>query len=402
MNTIITDRIEIRSIVDTSNKKRYVVKGTALMSNKQDIYEYNKNKDGSYKVLKSIFTPNCLQSIKKQAEHKKLFVDVQHELACNSIIRSKIKGKLSKEDIAEIEVMLKIKKVPIAKITDIDLLEDRLDITTELNPMFREIDDEHKNYFDAVWYSLENKFLNGISVNLGQYKYAYDEDENKVIDDIDILGFSYVDSPANIDNSIYEVAMRVLKETGGKNKMENDKTDEERIILEQEKQKYLKDKEEVAKLRGEIEEEKRKLEIEKQKNEQKNIERELLEKTEELKRISEEKETLKKELTSAKGLIKPGFDKYSESGKKVYDEKFFTEKLNEITAEHRKTMEAFNSGKRPLQNNIFKGFGELVQLQAQIGDVTIALDEKDAQYIKEKRLLDIQPTDIITPSLRRK
>lgn len=404
MNTVITDEINVRS-VEEGKTKRYIVKGTALMSNKQDIYAYRRGKDGKVRTLKSIFTPHCLESIKEQSKHKKFFVDIQHQLGHIANIKAMLKDKLTQEELERVITRLKRTEIPIAKPVNIELLEDRLDVTAELNPMFRVVDEEHKNYFDAVWYSLENKYLNGISIVFGDFKYGTNEAGDMVIDDADVLGYSFVDSPADPSNSIYEVTMRSMEGWLNQrevNKMETDKIDEEKAKLEQEKQKYLKDKEEVAKLRGEIEKEKKELEIEKQKAEQRKIEEDLLKKTEELKRVQEEKEVLKKEMTSIKGLAKPDVDKYSESGKKVYDEKFFVDKLDEITAEHRKTMEILNSGKKPLQDNTFKGFAELVQLQSKIGDITIAMDERDARYIKENRLLDIQPTDIVTPSLRRR
>ena len=206
-HNIITNKIEVRSSTE-NNKPRYIVNGTAIIPNKKHIYKYQKRADGTYKSLKSMFTPHCIKSIKEQSKHKKLFVDAQHELGINANIKSMLKDRLSPEEQLKIDKMLKTKMLPLAKINDIDILEDRMDIKTELNPMLREIDEDHKRYFDAIWYSLENKFLNGISLTFGDFKYATDEQGDMVIDDVDVLNFSYLDAPAEHESSIYEVAMR--------------------------------------------------------------------------------------------------------------------------------------------------------------------------------------------------
>lgn len=240
---VITDRIEVRSIQE-NNKPRYIVRGTAAIANKKHIYDYSKQADGSFKTKKSMFTPHFIESVRKQAQHRTLFIDTQHELARNSSIKALVKDKFNAEEQKQIDNMLKRKMLPLARITDMDIVGDKLDISTELNPMFREVDEDHKKYFDAVWYSLENKFLNGISINFGKFKYLKDSDGDLVIDDAEVLGFSYLDSPSEIDNSIYEVAIRALEDKTGEKGMEDEKKklETERAELDAEKKKFEEEK----------------------------------------------------------------------------------------------------------------------------------------------------------------
>src|SRR3990167_6951965 len=251
--TFTTDSIEVRGIKE-NDKPRYIVNGTAIVANKKHPYEWIKNKDGSIKSLKSVFTPHCIQSIKEQAKHRSVFMDVQHELVRNASIKALAKDKLTDDEQKQLDNMLKRKMLPLAKINDIEIEGDKLQIYTELNSMFREVDDDHKNYFDAIWYSLQNKFLNGISINFGEFKYAYDDKGDMVVDDAEIVGFSYLDSPAGTEHSITEVMIRSLEEgqnNEGVRKMEDEKQkleleinrlNDEKKNLENEKLKYMKEK----------------------------------------------------------------------------------------------------------------------------------------------------------------
>ena len=208
--------------------------------------------------------------------------------------------------------------------------------------MFREVDDDHKNYFDAVWYSLQNKFLNGISVNFGEFKYAYDDKGDMMIDDAEVIGFSYLDSPAGTEHSITEVMIRSLEE--GKNKDEEKKMEDEkkqleleRKNLENEKIKYLKDKEELDKeklrLQTMADEEAKKAELEKQAELQKKIEKDLADKTEEAKKLKEENTKLGVELNRAKGVVgqqqNPNVRKED-----IANPKFYEENIKKITERH--------------------------------------------------------------------
>lgn len=401
----VTDSIEVRGLKE-NDKPRYIVNGTAILANKPHIYEYIKNKDGTTKTLKNIFTPHCIQSIKEQAKHKSLFIDIQHELVRNASIKALAKDKLNIDEQKQLDNMLKRKMLPLAKLSDIDVDENELKIYTELNPMFREVDDDHKNYFDAVWYSLENKYLNGISPNFGNFKYAFDEHNDMVIDDVEILGFSYVDAAAGHEHSITEVAIRALEEGQNideANKMneEMNKMNEEKKLLENEKIKYLKDKDDFEKeklrLQTMSEETSKKAEMEKQAAEQEKIQKELQEKTESIKKLTEENSKFQEELNRAKGIVKD--IKNPNSSQMQFnpnDPKFYAEKIKEITAKHDATIQTFRAGKTPIIDETFSGFSEMANLSVKAGNFTADLSERDAEYVREHRLLERSGSDLIT------
>ena len=407
--SFVTDKIEVRGLKE-NDKPRYIVNGTAILANKPHIYEYIKNKDGTTKTLKNIFTPNCIRSIKEQAKHKSLFIDIQHELVRNASIKALAKDKLNTEEQKQLDNMLKRKMLPLAKLSDIEVDENELKIYTELNPMFREVDEDHKNYFDAVWYSLENKYLNGISPNFGNFKYAFDEQNNMVIDDVEVLGFSYVDAAAGHEHSITEVAIRALEE--GQTKEGERKIEEEKKALELEKKnfeneriKYLKEKEDLEKdklrLQTMSEEAEKKAQLEKQAKEQENIQKELQEKTEAIKKLQEENSKFQEELNRAKGVVKDKSNPNMPAGFNPNDPKFYAEKLKEITAKHDATVQIIKSGKIPMQDERFSGFSEMANLSARAGNLTADLSEKDAEYVREHRLLDRSGWDLITPNQRK-
>lgn len=397
---LVTDRIEVRSLMK-ENKPRYIVNGTAMVADKEDIYQYSKNSDGTFKTLKSMFTPQCIESIKRQSKMKKLFVDSQHELALNSNIKSILKGKITSEEEKKIDAMLKTKMLPLAKLNGIEFNDDSIDIETELNPVFRDVDINHQTYFDAVWSSLENKFLNGISINFANPKIIEEEGGLIKIDDIDILGFSYVDAPAYEGNTINEVAIRAMQEgisvrTGEKMEDEKKKIEAEKAKFEEDKKKLEEEKQELEKKK----EEEKKKEVEKQAEEHKKTKEELDKKNEELKKIEEEKKKTEAESTSVKGKVTTGKEKIGVESNlpPTKDSKFYKENLKEITSKHDKTIETLKRGQQPMVDQTMSGFGELVFLAGKADDPTADLSKKDAEYVKEKRLLDRGGSDIVTPN----
>ncbi len=295
---IITDRIEVRSM-QKDNKPHYIVNGTAILANKKHLFDYKKNKDGSIKTLKNLFTPHFIESVKKQSQHKSLFMDIQHELVRDASIKAMVKGKLTPQEQERMNNMLKRKMLPLAKINDIEVEGDSLNLYTELNPAFRDVDEDHKKYFDAVWYSLENKFLNGISVNFGEFEVGKDEHGDTIINDADVLGFSYVDSPAGHDHSISEVAIRAI---GDGITEEGVKMEEEKKKLEAEKAKVEEEKKKVAEEKGVIEKEKKDKEDAEKKTEEEK-------KEEELKKEKEDFEKKKQELDERATKLKEDEEK---------------------------------------------------------------------------------------------
>lgn len=389
------DNIEVRSLKE-GNQGRYVVNGRGMVSGIKDTYQFAKNRDGTYKTFHSMFTENCLKSIKEQAQHKRLFVDAQHDLALNINIRSMLKDKLSAEELSKIDKMLKMKELPLAKLNDIDITDNSLMVYSEMNPAFRELDQEHQAYFDSVWYSLQNKFLNGISVNFANPKVIEDSDGTMVIDDVEVLGFSYVDAPASHENSIMEVAIRAMQE-GGKMSEENEKKiAEERAKLEAERKEIEAEKSKIAEEKAKYAEEAKKAEIERQKAEQQKMNEDLSKKAEELKRKEEELKAKEGEMNSAKGQVPPK-DKYGQQQKSQYDPAFYEKNLKEITSEHDRTITTIREGKAPSVDRRMSGFAELVNLQAKINNPTAGMKPEDVQFAMEHGLLKRSDGDILAP-----
>ncbi len=400
---IITDRIEVRSLTE-NNKPRYIVNGTAVMANKKHVYDYAKNKDGSYKSLKNLYTTHCIESIKKQAKHKNIFVDVQHELVRDASIKEVIKGKLDGEEQKKVHNMLKGRKLPISKCTDIDIEGDSLNVYTELNPMYREYNLDYQKEFDSIWYSLENHYLNGISINFGEAKIAEDENGDKVIDDIELLGFSYVGSPAGVEHSITEVAIRALGdgiEEGEKMKEEKEKLEAEKAKLEEEKKKIEEEKTAAAKLKedetAKKAEEEKQAEIKKQEEEQAQTKKELEEKAEALKKAEEENAKLKGEGTNVKGVVKQTTPPAQlGAGEKTYNEEFYKENIKEITSKHDNAIKILKSGKEPDLGNseLMSGFSRMTNLSTKISP-TAGMSGDDAAIVQGGRLLEKSDADLV-------
>ena len=199
------------------NKDKVYVRGYASMKNRPDIYNYLKLPNGKFRTFRSIFTDNCIKDIKKQLENKAIFVDGMHETATNlGIIGLAKKYNFNEDDIHDIKSALKMKRFPLAKLVDFDIDENGLLIGTETNPNFAKIDDEHKNYYEAITGSLMDGYLKGYSWNFDIPKDGViskvDNEGNQLdyINKIDVYGVSYTDNQALPDNEFTEVCMRSL------------------------------------------------------------------------------------------------------------------------------------------------------------------------------------------------
>jgi len=228
------NKLEVRSSLGDS--PHYYVTGYATIPNTPDLYKFQKTADG-YKSFKSIFTENALESIRRQAMAKKVFVDAEHEKAHNLAIRQSLQSIYNKASSTGIDISqeadvimgrLNEKSIPFSKVNDVKIDDKGLIVETELNPSFKDIDDDHNKYFNAVWKSLENKFLNGLSINFKPTKIAKttlpNGDSLDVIDDVDLYGISYTGQPALPENSIFEVAIRSLMETRGEKEWQMKRT----------------------------------------------------------------------------------------------------------------------------------------------------------------------------------
>uniref|UniRef100_A0A6M3KW14 Uncharacterized protein n=1 Tax=viral metagenome TaxID=1070528 RepID=A0A6M3KW14_9ZZZZ len=396
----VTDTLEIRS--PTEKNPRYIVTGYGGVPNSKDTYGYVHDKDGKVvKSLHSIMTKNAIESMKRQAQYKKVFVDGMHEIGLNTNIKAMLKDRLSDIEMKNIEQMLDTKALPLAKVNNLDIDEKGLKIETELNPLFRQIDDSHKNYFDAVWYSLENKFLNGISPTFVVTDVSYDDDGNPIINDLDLKGFSYVQGAADLNNNIVEVAIRSAQDfTNGGTKMENEELKKIQAELEKvkaEKEAIAKEKETLIQQKAKeeadrkaAEETKTKEEIQKQMDEQKKANEALQKEVELLKQKKDEDST-----NSAKGVVTPK-DKFGQGQKPKYDEKFYEENIKSIKQAHDQTIQTIKDGKTPSIDNRMAGFGELVNLQVKV-DPLAGRDPRDVDFIHESRILKSSTADMVVP-----
>ena len=62
-------------------------KGYASTKGLYDTYNWMKNKDGSYKTFKSLFTDECIEDMRSQAMAQTIFVDAQHSMATDMVAK---------------------------------------------------------------------------------------------------------------------------------------------------------------------------------------------------------------------------------------------------------------------------------------------------------------------------
>jgi len=241
-NTFYLSKIEVRSTTHGDTPK-YVVRGYAIAPNLPHTYKTVSDSSGRVtRTFKSYFTDNFVQRALEQLQHTDIFVDALHQTAANINIRSLLenmkkkaeqKGITLDDEISAIMANVKVTQLPLAKPTDFKIDDNGLYLETELNPAFREVDDSHKRYFDAVWYSLQHGYLNGMSFNFTPTK-VVNEGGLERIDDGEVWGVSYVSNAAlKSATGITEVAMRALTTTtttlSGANNMENEKDAQKEI-----------------------------------------------------------------------------------------------------------------------------------------------------------------------------
>lgn len=295
-----TAPIEIRASRSLEKNPEYVVKGY-INANIPDHYG-TKNTPFGKKALRSVFTDNAISSMEKQAKAKKIYVDSQHKIATQMNVEHYLdESNLSDADKKRILNEIKISDIPIAKL--ISLQKDptnpsRLIADTRLNPSYRNVDESHKSYFDAVWQSMEDKYINGMSFDFAPTK-VFEKDGITYIDDLQLYGINYLGGQALPENNLFEVAMRATKEFGDDVKMDEEKLKALETKLG-ETSKQLEDANEKVKGFENKVEETQKADAEKEKED-----------------LKTSVETMKKELeemkgkpdTSKKGIVPTG-DKY--------------------------------------------------------------------------------------------
>ena len=211
---------QVRSSQSKGAKRNKVyTRGYASTPEKFDVWMHQKNKDGTVKEFKSLFTDRCLQDLEKQLFTKSIFVDGMHELAVNDGVLRLLREKGVKEDSEDYltaKEMLKMKELPLAKVTGFKLDNTGLMIETETNPHFADVDDDHGKYYDAVCNSLLDEYLQGYSINFQPSEYTTETDtegnEVTMFDKLNVYGISYATNLPLADNSFTEVCMRMARE----------------------------------------------------------------------------------------------------------------------------------------------------------------------------------------------
>src|SRR3990167_11431698 len=105
------------------------------------------------------------------------------------------------------------------KVQNIQIDDKGLFVEVRGNPFYREMDEDHRKYFDSVWSSIESGFINGMSLNMKPTAMVQAGEDLTQIDDVDIYGISLTGSPANPMTSITEFAMRSINR--GEQKCQN-------------------------------------------------------------------------------------------------------------------------------------------------------------------------------------
>ena len=213
-------KIETRSSISSNGKPKYTVKGYAAVPDHPYAYKYFEDKGKKFS-LKEMFTKKGIENLVRKAKSKNIFIDALHELSFSHNIKSMLKGIQNKSgvDISQeansIMGQISHSDIPIAKLESIEVDDKGIFVETQLNPAYRDVDEKHKQYFDAVWNSLKDGYLNKFSIDFIPKTSESDVIEGDLvpkIDDVEIFGISYTQGAANDMCDITEVAVRSVIE----------------------------------------------------------------------------------------------------------------------------------------------------------------------------------------------
>ncbi len=153
-----------------------------------------------------------------------MFVDVEHEIGAkesSKLILEKIKKKVGidfAEEIDHIDKKFKYSEIPMFKIKEMEVDDNGFFVEVSGNPYYRDLSEDHKKHFDSIWGSLENGFINGMSLNMKTTKTIPVSVGLTQIDDVEIYGISLTGSASNDMASITEVVMRSMEIERGERK----------------------------------------------------------------------------------------------------------------------------------------------------------------------------------------
>jgi len=387
-------KIEIRTI--TSDKKKSLnIRALAMVPNKYDIYKTVKDKSGKIKSFKSIFTDKCIESIKKQAKTKPFFIDAMHQTAFSLNTKRYLEGKgLKSEEIEPVLNYYQIGKLPLFRLNNIDFADEGVIIDFNMNPVYRDLDEQHKSYYDAVEYSLQNGYLKGVSANFG-IKSVDGPDDDLRINDVDMYGFSVMDATASSETNILDVAVRTMmqfrtNEEGGRmsDEIEKKLKDAEERLAKAEEALRKKEQEAEAKLK-ELEDKNKQTEISKQQEEWKKQQEDLHRKLDEQSKIIE---AIQKK-TENQGKVPMGQDKYGQmqnEDKKVGKNEALA-KLREEFKVYEEGQKAIKMGRMPPPDYDPAFAGQLLQIGADINSHMAGLTEEG------RRLIGKSAGDVVVP-----
>jgi len=214
MSEFFIPKIEIRSKLK-DGVKQYIIKGYAATAG--NIYSYQHSKD---KAFREYFTNDAIENIRQKAKSEHIWVDYGHQTAFGANLtkaftdietRSGLNLNQEKNFLNE---AFRVGDIPMFKVEDIDIDDKGLFIEIHANPFYKEVDEQHSKYFDAVWNSLDNGFINGMSLNMKPISFVDINDGLRQIDDVEVYGISLVSGAANNMANITEVAMRCCMKRG--------------------------------------------------------------------------------------------------------------------------------------------------------------------------------------------
>jgi len=212
-NEFLLSKLETRSL-NRDGKPEYIVRGYATSPN--HIYPYKV--DGDNRVFREYFSDKGIENIYRKAKNSKIFIDIEHQVgakASGEYLIKQLKEKTGKDFTSELDSLqskFKNSDIPMFKLEEIKIDDKGLFVDLRGNPFYRDIDEEHKNYFDSIWGSLENGFLNAMSLNMKPITPTPINKGLVQIDDADIFGISLLQGAANDMSNITEVAMRGLEQ----------------------------------------------------------------------------------------------------------------------------------------------------------------------------------------------
>ncbi len=307
----ITDDFEIRSSLK-NNIKKYYAKGFASFKG-LDTY-------------KTKLSPKAMKKVQKDLLAREVRVGMQH----NNVLGDKIVQNLNvlKEEYAKQGKSTKLideainyavkKQLPLGKTRKAEVTSDGVMVEVEINPYLRDVNPQ---YYDAVINMLENKFLDGFSIEFDNSSQHDEYDVNgkrfSVISDLDVYGLEMVGGASNTGSRITEVFCRMTgiekedeKMGDGVSKEEHDKIKKQleeadaKLKLAEEAQKTAEEKAQKASVDAAGTQEA----LDKKNAEEKTVKEELDEVKEILKELKDEGR-----VSSAKSVVSQE-DKYGDQG----------------------------------------------------------------------------------------